>query len=143
MKRVKWILFVAIFTAYVLDTPVHAQKVERAPKELRKRFHQYPHHQQYAMDKGDFSTMFDIVKKASFAEGKINLIQVACFESYFSSKQCAQLLSLISFDDDKLKALEILVPRLVEMEDMDKIIKNFTFSEGKDKAVKILSKRKR
>ncbi len=141
MKRVKWIVLAAIVAANVMVTPVYAQerKHEGAPQEQRGRFPRHPR----AMRNDDFTIMLDIVKKASFDDNKTNIIQVACFGSHFSSKQCAQLLSLFSFDDNKLEALEFLAPRLVEIEDMDKIIKNITFSTNKDEAIEILSRRKR
>jgi hypothetical protein len=89
----------------------------------------------------DFSMMYKIVKKASFNDNRIDIIRVAAIGSYFSSKQCAELLSLISFNDDKLKALEVMAPRIVDDKDLDRILKQFSFNRDKDKAMKILMKR--
>jgi hypothetical protein len=87
--------------------------------------------------------MVGIVKDASFENKKLDVIRVACIGSYFSSRQCAQLLSLLSFDENKVKALEIIAPRMVDMNNVDDIVKKFSFSSSKDKAVSILKRRKR
>ena len=41
----------------------------------------------------------------------------------------------------KLDALKVMAPRLVDIEDYDKIIKQFSFSLNREKAMKILMKR--
>ena len=48
---------------------------------------------------------------------------------------------MISFNDDKLKVLEVMAPRLVDDKDVDRILKQFSFNRDKDKAMKILMKR--
>jgi hypothetical protein len=87
--------------------------------------------------------VLDVVKKASFDDRKIDVMRVACIGSYFSSEQCARLLSLLSFDDNKVKALEVIAPRLVESDNAEDILKKFSFSSSKDKAVGILLRRQK
>ncbi|MBQ5911799.1 MAG: DUF4476 domain-containing protein, partial [Bacteroidaceae bacterium] len=70
------------------------------------------------------------------------VIKVACISSYFNSRQCAKLLSMISFDDAKLNALKVLAPRIID-KDVTEIVKQFSFTSSKDKALEILSKNKR
>ena len=41
----------------------------------------------------------------------------------------------------KLDALKVMAPRLVDVEDYDKIIKQFSFSSNREKAMNILMKR--
>ena len=108
--------------------------------------HEVEHHQRKemkdkfrpkAMQDEDFSMMCKVVKDASFSDKMIGVIKVACISSYFTSKQCAQLLSMFSFEDDKLKALKVLHPRMLDI-DTKPILKQFTFSDNKDKAIEIL-----
>ena len=109
-------------------------QVERYPKkELRDE------HRPRAMHRKDFKMMCEVVDDASFHEKKIGVIKVACISSYFNSKQCAKLLSMIPFDDAKLKALKVLAPRMIGR-DVTDIVKQFTFSSNKDKALEILRK---
>ena len=81
--------------------------------------------------------MCEVVDDASFTDKKIGVIKVACISSYFTSQQCAQLLSMFSFEDDKLKALKVLRPRMLDI-DAKPILKQFSFSDTKDKAIEIL-----
>ena len=145
MKNLKPLMIVAIVALTVFCLPASAGEPDKKPKEKMEyrdkkqkgKRHVHPR----AMRDKDFEMMVDIVKKASFDDKKIDVIRVACIGSYFSSKQCAELLSLISFNNDKLKALEVMSPRIVDDKDVDRILKQFSFNRDKDKAMKILMKR--
>ena len=100
-------------------------------KEMRDKF------RPKAMHHKDFKMMCEVVEDASFSDKMIGVIKVACISSYFTSKQCAQLLSMFSFENDKLKALKVLHPRMLDI-DAKPILKQFTFSDNKDKAIDIL-----
>ena len=91
-----------------------------------------------AMRNEDFKMMCEVVNDASFNERKIGVIKVACISSYFNSKQCVKLLSMISSENDRLKALEVLAPRVLDT-DLKEILKQFSFSSNKDKAIEILT----
>ena len=93
------------------------------------------------MQDEDFSMMCKVVKDASFSDKMIGVIKVACISSYFNSRQCAKLLSMISFDDAKQNALKVLAPRLIidtDVTEVTDIVKQFSFSSKKDKALEIL-----
>ena len=133
MKKKSIIALVMLFT---LAMPIMASgqrhEVEHHQrKEMRDKF------RPKAMQDEDFSMMCKVVKDASFSDKMIGVIKVACISSYFTSKQCAQLLSMFSFEDDKLKALKVLHPRMLDI-DAKPILKQFTFSDNKDKAIDIL-----
>ena len=100
-------------------------------KEMRDKF------RPKAMHHKDSKMMCEVVEDASFSDKMIGVIKVACISSYFTSKQCAQLLSMFSFENDKLKALKVLHPRMLDI-DAKPILKQFTFSDNKDKAIEIL-----
>ena len=137
-------MLMALVAAAMVALPQDLQAQERKPKaqvEMRDRREQRNPERARAMRDKDFLMMYKIVKKASFNNNRIDIIRVAAIGSYFSSKQCAELLSLISFNDDKLKALEVMAPRIVDDKDVDRILKQFSFNRDKDKAMKILMKR--
>ena len=147
MKNMKPLMIVAIVALNIICLPASAAGQDRKPKEQieyrdRKQMDKRHRHPRAMRDK-DFEMMAGIVKDASFDDKKIDVIRVACIGSHFSSRQCAQLLSLLSFESNKMKALEVIAPRLVDMENADKIVKEFSFSSNKDKAVSILKRRKR
>ena len=147
MKNLKPLMLVAIVALSIFCLPASAanqykkpkEKMEYRDKKAKSKKQMHPH----AMRDKDFDMMVGIVKKASFDDKKIDVIRVACIGSYFSSNQCARLLSLFSFDDNKIKALEVIAPRLVDMNNIDDIVKKFSFSSSKDKAVSILQHCKR
>ena len=144
MKNIRNMMLMALVAAAMVALPQDLQAQERKPKaqvEMRDRREQRNSERVRAMRDKDFSMMYKIVKKASFNDNRIDIIRVAAIGSYFSSKQCAELLSLISFNDDKLKALEVMAPRIVDDKDVDRILKQFSFNRDKDKAMKILMKR--
>ncbi len=131
---------IALVTLFTLAMPMTAsgqrQEVEHHQRK-EMRYERRPR----AMHNKDFKMMCEVVDDASFHEKKIGIIKVACISSYFNSKQCAKLLSKISFDDAKLKALKVLAPRLIidtDVTEVTDIVKQFSFSSNKDKALEIL-----
>ena len=132
---------IAIVMLFALAMPIMASEQipqkERYPRK-EMRYERKPR----AMHHKDFKMMCEVVDDASFHEKKIGVIKVACISSYFNSRQCAKLLSMISFDDAKLNALKVLAPRIID-KDVTEIVKQFSFTSSKDKALEILSKNKR
>ena len=129
-------LAIALIVLFALALPVMAS-VQRQEMEHHHRKEMRHEHRPRAMHRKDFNMMCKVVDDASFHERKIGVIKVACISSYFNSKQCAKLLSMISFDDAKLKALKVLAPRMLDR-DVTEIVKQFSFSSNKDKALDIL-----
>ena len=133
MKKNSVITMLVIFA---LGMPLVAsgqnQRMERRPKkEMRDEF------RPKAMQGKDFKMMCEVVNDASFTERKIGVIKVACISSYFTSKQCAKLLSMLSFDTAKLEALKVLSPRVLNI-DAREIQEQFSFSSNKKEAMKIM-----
>ena len=131
---------IALVMLFTLAMPMMAS-VQRQEMEHHHRKEMRHEHRPRAMHHKDFKMMCEVVDDASFHEKKIGVIKVACISSYFNSKQCAKLLSKISFDDAKLKALKVLAPRLIidtDVTEVTDIVKQFSFSSNKDKALEIL-----
>jgi hypothetical protein len=129
---------IALVMLFTLAIPMMAS-VQRQEMEHHHRKEMRHEHRPRVMHNKDFKMMCEVVDDASFHEKKIGVIKVACISSYFNSKQCAKLLSMIPFDDAKLKALKVLAPRMIGR-DVTDIVKQFTFSYNKDKALELLRK---
>ena len=129
---------IALVMLFTLAIPMMAS-VQRQEMEHQHRKEMRHEHRPRAMHNKDFKMMCEVVDDASFHEKKIGVIKVACISSYFNSKQCAKLLSMISFDEGKLKALKVIAPRIIDR-DVAEVVKQFTFSSNKDKALEILRK---
>ena len=142
MKNLKKIMLIALIALMMI--PVQAAAQVRKPKaQMEKRDKREKRNPVMlrAMRDNDFSMVYRVVKNTSFDKNKIDIIRVACIGSNFSSNQCAKLLSLLSFDDNKLEALEVMAPKVVDDRDYNKIMKQFSFKSSREKAAKILMKR--
>ena len=96
-----------------------------------------------SMDNSDFKLLRSLLKEESFENGRIKMIRVACIGNYFTSSQCADMLSLFSFDSNKLQALEYIAPRIIDKRECDVILREFSFISNREKAEKLLMERER
>ncbi len=90
------------------------------------------------MSGSDFDILCSKIKKQSFLDGKLDMIEVASLGCFYSCRQCVEILGIFTFDSDKLKALEFLAPRIVDQRNNYSIIKSFTFSSDQEKAATII-----
>lgn len=96
-----------------------------------------------SMSDNSFNILMSKVKGASFTDRKFDLIEVACLGCRLTCSQAVALMSEFSFADEKLKALQFVAPRLVDLQNASTIYNHFTFDSEKDKAAEIISKAKR
>lgn len=92
----------------------------------------------YCLDDASFSKLYNKVKKASFDDTKYDLLEVACLGCYFSCQQATQLMKIFSFDDERMKVLHMVAPRIIDPQNANAIRKVFTFDSDKDKAGEIM-----
>ncbi|MBR5851115.1 MAG: DUF4476 domain-containing protein [Bacteroidaceae bacterium] len=91
-----------------------------------------------AMDRSDFKLLCSLLKKESFDKDCVKMIRVACIGNYFTSRQCADMLSILSFDSNRLEALEYIAPRVIDKHACDVILKEFSFISNREKAEELL-----
>lgn len=92
----------------------------------------------YCLSDEAFSILYKRVKEASFDKDKKNLIEVASLGCYYSCQQSAQILKIFSFDSEKLNALKLMAPRIVDPQNVHVICQQFTFDDGKQQAARIV-----
>jgi hypothetical protein len=90
------------------------------------------------MSSSRFARLMEQVEDASFQSERNEVLRVAAERNYFRCKQAGQVLSTISFADEKLSALRILAPRLVDPENHHILLDHFTFDDEKVAARRIL-----
>ena len=78
------------------------------------------------------------VEEQCFSSDKLTVLEQAARSHVFRVGQVKELLGLFAFSEDKLHALELLAPRLVDGENSFALYDAFSFSEDKDKARHIL-----
>lgn len=92
----------------------------------------------YCLDDASFSKLYNKVKKASFDDNKFDLIEVASLGCYYSCAQVVRIMKIFSFDDEQLKALKMMAPHIVDLQNTGLIYKVFSFDSEKDKAEEII-----
>ena len=92
----------------------------------------------YSLDDASFSKLYNKVKKASFDDNKFDLIEVASLGCYYSCAQVVRIMKIFPFDDEQLKALKMMAPHIVDLQNTGLIYKVFSFDNEKDKAEEII-----
>ena len=92
----------------------------------------------YCLDDTSFNILYNKVKKASFNDNKFDLIEVASLGCYYSCAQVVRIMKIFPFDDEKLKALKMMAPQIVDLQNTGLIYKVFSFDSEKEKAEEII-----
>ncbi len=92
----------------------------------------------YCLDDAPFNILYNKVKKASFDDNKFDLIEVASLGCYYSCAQVVRIMKIFPFDDEQLKALKMMAPHIVDLQNTGLIYKVFSFDSEKDKAEEII-----
>ena len=92
----------------------------------------------YCLDDASFSKLYNKVKQASFNDNKFDLIEVASLGCYYSCAQVVRIMKIFPFDDEQLKALKMMAPHIVDLQNTGLIYKVFSFDHEKDKAEEII-----
>ena len=92
----------------------------------------------YCLDDASFNILYNKVKKASFDDNKFDLIEVASLGCYYSCAQVVRIIKIFPFDDEQLKALKMMAPHIVDLQNTDLIYKVFSFDSEKEKAEEII-----
>lgn len=92
----------------------------------------------YGMTDSDFSFLYGKVRNAD-SSSKMDLIQVASLGCYYTCGQCAKVMAIFSFSDDRLQALRYMAPHIVDPQNAPVIYRLFVFDDDKDKAASIIS----
>ena len=92
----------------------------------------------YCLADASFNILNNKVKKASFDDNKFDLIEVASLGCYYSCAQVVRIMKVFPFDDEQLKALKMMAPHIVDLQNTGLIYKIFSFDSEKDKAEEII-----
>ena len=90
------------------------------------------------MSENAFDFLYGKVKDANFDDDRYTLLEVATLGCWYTCDQCARMMTFFSFDDDKLKALQIMGKHVVDPQNAVIITDKLSFSDSKDKALRML-----
>ena len=86
--------------------------------------HSGPHRPKHkAMNPHDFENLYKKVKNKAFKDDQMELLSVGVVNNYFTCKQTARLMSIFTWDDEKMKVLRMISNRIVDRENGKEIIK--------------------
>lgn len=97
-----------------------------------------PPHRPPRMSDREFAVLYGHVEKKTFKEDRLLLIEIGSLDSRFDVGQCLRLLGFFDFDDDKLRALALLAPHLVDRRGADRILEGFDFESNRRRAAELL-----
>ena len=92
----------------------------------------------YCLDDASFTKLYNKVKNASFDDNKFDLIEVASLGCYYSCAQAVSMMNIFTFGDSKLKALRLMAPHIVDLQNATIIYQQFSFDSEKQKVGEIL-----
>lgn len=139
MKRNQFIAFIATsMMALAFSMPANAQDAFQQRSNQQGQERRVFHRHGDCLSDSKFSILYNKVKNASFDDRKFDLIEVASLGCYYSCQQVAKIITLFSFSDKKMKALQMMASHIVDPQNAADIYKQFTFSSDKDKAAEII-----
>jgi hypothetical protein len=92
------------------------------------------------MDPGAFASLVAAVDAESFSANKLRVLQEAAARNNFSVAQLVRLVNALSFAKDKVHAVEIVGPRLVDPQNAFQVYDAFTFAADKRRVQQILGR---
>lgn len=106
---------------------------------------EYPQHQHRpnrhysdVMNENDFQYLYNKIKGKAFDDDKLELLSVGVLSNQFTCRQCVKIMSIFTFDDEKLKTLNIIASHIADKENGETILDSFTFSTNRDKAKEMI-----
>lgn len=102
----------------------------------RKRYYR---DNEYVMNEADFDEFMQSFRNQTFNSEKFTFLKYASKRSVFSVEQCIAILKEFTFDDERLKVCEMIVPKIV-YGNTYKLFDYFSFISSKERLKKILDK---
>ena len=141
MKRISKTILILAICAWTgngtsLLNASNSHRITRAELELQQRRppHDRPPHRDHIMGDRDFQYLYKTIKKKHFEKDRLELLSVGVLDNHFSCRQCAQLMSIFSFDSNKLEVLDIMAEHIVDLENAAFIFETITFDSNRKKA---------
>lgn len=93
-----------------------------------------------AMDNATFETLQSSVSKKPFKDDKLELLKVGLSDRYLTCNQCIKLMSIFTFDDEKLNVLRMVGSKITDKENSTKIVDSLSFISSQTEAKTIIGR---
>jgi hypothetical protein len=91
-----------------------------------------------AISMGDFTILVRDLDEEPFSDNKLNLLRIAASSHFFVVEQVETILECFVFEDDRVEAVRILYPQILDDENAYRLFNKFVFSNSKEELAKIL-----
>ncbi len=85
----------------------------------------------------DLGELLERLKKEAFDDGRAKLLASMASSRCFACDQVAKIVKTFTFGDGQVKSVKILLPRIVDRENFDKIYDSVTFEGDKERIRKL------
>lgn len=96
-----------------------------------------------SMNPKDFESLYNKVKQKPFKDDQMELLSVGVADRYFTCNQVAHLMSIFTWDDEKMKVLNMVSQRIVDKENGEVIVKKLDSLFKQDDVRKMLGIKER
>jgi len=83
---------------------------------------------------GRFEELLQVVRAEAFGQGKLRILEGAARDNYFVIAQVRRVIETFSFPSDKMRALEIMAPRVLDRQNAFSLYSAFDFEMEKEQA---------
>ncbi len=90
------------------------------------------------MDAASFSSLLSELEDESFSDNKLDILKTAVKTNNFTVDQLCQIMDKFDMDEDRVKAVRIVYPHVVDPENSHKLLSKVTFSDSKKKIREII-----
>ncbi|WP_321479472.1 DUF4476 domain-containing protein [uncultured Bacteroides sp.] len=94
------------------------------------------------MSDRDFQALYNKVKNKPFKDDQLEILSVGVDKRSVTCDQCVRMMSIFTFDDDRLEVLKRMSPNIFDLEHADRIVDSLSFISSEDKARSILGIRR-
>lgn len=92
----------------------------------------------YPITEDQLQQLSKAIKRESFGDGKLRVLGAAAQQQYFLVPQVLKLLERFTFSEDRLNAMRVLWPRVLDRENAYQLYGAFKFSNEKDELRQII-----
>ncbi len=94
-----------------------------------------------AVNQVDFKRMLESIKHEPFGDNKLAVVRTITQNNFFTVAQTIEVIKLLNMSNEKINALEMMYPKVLDRANGYMIINEFTFNSDKEKAQRIISGR--
>ncbi len=92
------------------------------------------------MSEERFASLLGQLDAESFSDDKLDILHTSFKDNYFSVSQVSLIMDRFDMDDNKVQAVAILYPHIVDRENCFKLLTKVTFGDSKDRLKEIITK---